>query len=85
MAVTDLDVIASYVEEDPRRPGPVRARLRTSGVEVWVLVAQLPAAAGDVAQLAAAYDLPREAVEAALAYYRSHKELIDAQIALNAA
>jgi uncharacterized protein (DUF433 family) len=40
---------------------------------------------GDVAQLAAAYALPREAVEAALAYYHRHKELIDARIALNAA
>lgn len=58
---------------------------RPSGVEVWALVAQLPAFEGDAARLASAYGLPLNAVKAALAFYRRHKELIDAQIALNAA
>ncbi|HEY8743982.1 MAG TPA: hypothetical protein VIU62_12825 [Chloroflexota bacterium] len=79
------DLIAQYVEDDVRRFGPAQARPRTSGVEVWVLVAQLPAMDHDVARLAVAYGLPIAAVQAAMAYYRRHKELIDAQIALNAA
>jgi uncharacterized protein (DUF433 family) len=83
MAATDL--IGRYLEEDPQQPNPARARLRGSGVEVWALVAQLPAMEGDVERLAAAYGLSQEAVVAALAYYRLHKELIDAQIAVNAA
>jgi uncharacterized protein (DUF433 family) len=83
MATTDL--IARYIEEDAQQPGHGSARLRESGVEVWALVAQLPAVEGDVKRLADAYGIPVEAVEAALAYYRRHKELIDAQIELNAA
>ncbi len=79
------DSIACYIEEDPSHRGPARARLRELGVEVWVLVAQLPAMDGNPVRLAEAYGLPREAVEAALAYYRRHKKDIDAQIALNAA
>jgi uncharacterized protein (DUF433 family) len=38
----------------------------------------------DVAQVAADYALPSEAVEAAMAYYRRHKDLIDARIVANA-
>jgi uncharacterized protein (DUF433 family) len=83
MAVSDL--IAQYVEEDPRRSGPADARLRDSGVPVWALVAQLPAFDGDPARLASSYDVPLDAVKAALAYYRRNKKLIDARIALNAA
>ncbi|MBI3978530.1 MAG: DUF433 domain-containing protein [Chloroflexi bacterium] len=79
------ELIERYVEEDPRRPGPAEARLRASSVPVWILVAQLDAANGDPARLAGDYHLPREAVEAALAYYRRHKRPIDARIALNAA
>jgi uncharacterized protein (DUF433 family) len=82
--MTPTDPIARYVEQDSRDPSPATARVPEPGVEVWALIAQLPAMGGDVARLAAAYGLPREAVDAALAYYRRHKELIDAGIALNA-
>ena len=78
------DLIEHYVEEDARHPGPARARLRPSGVDVWALVAQLPAMDGDTSRLAAAYGLSIDAVEAALAYYRRHKRLLDAQIMINA-
>jgi uncharacterized protein (DUF433 family) len=73
------------IEENPRRPGPARARLRESGVDVWVLVAQLPAYDGDVSALAASYDISEDEVRAAFAYYERHKALIDAYIAINAA
>lgn len=78
LAMATTDPIAHYIEE-----GPGGARLRESGVEIWALVAQLPAMDGNVARLAAAYGLPAEVVQAAPAYYQRHKELIDAQIALN--
>lgn len=83
MSVADL--ITQYIEQDPQRRGPARARLRHVGVEVWALVAQLPGVDGDVERLATAYGLPCEAVEAALAYYACHKDVIDAQITVNAA
>jgi uncharacterized protein (DUF433 family) len=64
--------------------GRADARLLDSGVPVWALIGQLEAG-GDLDQVAADYSLPREAVEAALAYYRRHRALIDARILLNTA
>ena len=52
---------------------------------MWSLVGHLEAVDQDVDRAAADYDLPREAVEAAVAYYRRHQGLIDARIAANAA
>lgn len=78
-------LIERYIELDPRRPGPSEARLRQSGVPVWILVAQLSGMNGDVEQVAADYHLPLEAVHAALAYYHCHTPIIDARIAMNAA
>lgn len=74
-----------YIELDPRRPGPAEARLRASGVPVWILVAQLSGVHGDIEQVAADYHLPPGEVRAALAYYQCHKQIIDARIAMNAA
>ena len=79
-------LIARYVEENPRRPGPVHARLKESGVEIWALISYLyKALQGDRAGTARDYDIPLEAVEAADAYYRRHRDVIDARIAVNAA
>ena len=80
------DQITHYVEEDPLRPGPSHARLVEAGVEIWALVGYYQhAAGGDLERVARDYDVPAEAVQAALDYYRRHKKLIDAQIARNAA
>ena len=38
---------------------------------------------GDLDQVATDYDITREAVDAALAYYRMHKAAIDARLAAN--
>jgi uncharacterized protein (DUF433 family) len=77
--------IEQYIEQDPHRPGRYNARLRTSGVHVWALVGHLQVINWDVEQAARDYDLPREAVEAALAYYHQHKAIIDARIEANLA
>lgn len=79
--MTDQELIAKYIEPDPLRPGTMHARLGDYGVSVWALVAYYQAAQGDIDLVAADYDLPREAVEAALAFYRQHKASIDARIA----
>jgi len=81
MAVTEQEMIERYIEQSPARPGANGARLRDYGVSVWALVAYYQAAGGDVDRVAADYELPREAVEAVLAYYRQHKASIDARIA----
>jgi hypothetical protein len=80
------ELIARYVREDPDRPGPLHARLKESGEKVWLLIAYLHGPAkGDIGQTARDYELPEEAVRAADAYYRRHKALINARIALGVA
>ena len=78
-------LIEHYIETDPSRPGPGGARLKEYGVPVWALVGHMNAVHGEVAQVAEDYDLPREAVEAALAYYHRHQAAIDAKLLANAA
>ena len=80
----DKDLVARYVELDPNRPSLDEARLVGSGVNVWAIVGYLRVTNGDVQQTAHDYDVPEEAVEAALAYYRRHRSRIDARIAANA-
>jgi uncharacterized protein (DUF433 family) len=75
------DLIAKYIEQDPHHPGLYNARLNPYGVSVWMIISRLEAAnSGDLDEAAADYDIPREAVEAALAYYEQHKAAIDARI-----
>ncbi len=79
------DLVQRYVEKNPHRPGTANARIVGYGVPVWALIAQLDAVGGSVDRVAEGYAVPREAVLAALAYYRRHKSTIDARIAANAA
>jgi uncharacterized protein (DUF433 family) len=83
----DQEIIDRYIDLDTDRypGGRADARLRTYGVPVWALIGQLRVLDGDVDQVARDYELPREAVEAALAYYRRNKEYIDARLLLNSA
>jgi len=81
----DDQLIARYIELDPRHPWPGDARLRDSGVHVWALVGHwLYATDSDAVAVARDYDLPEEAVRAALAYYGRHKGAIDARLDENA-
>ena len=80
----DSALIERWVERHPSR-GTHRAVLVGSGVPVYALVGYLDVVNGDLDQAAQAYGVPREAVEAALAYYRRNRFLIDAWIAMNAA
>jgi uncharacterized protein (DUF433 family) len=79
--VSDQELIDRYIEPDPYDPGPGRVRVRRYDVPVWLLVAHHQAVRGDADLVASAYDLPREAVDAAFAYYRRHQASIDFSIA----
>ncbi|MGI8827951.1 MAG: DUF433 domain-containing protein [Chloroflexota bacterium] len=83
----EQELIERYIDlETDRYPGGrADARLREYGVPVWALIGQLRALDGNVDELARDYELPREAVEAALGYYRCNKEYIDARLLLNSA
>ncbi len=84
--MNEAELIARHIEENPYKPGAADVRLKESGVAVWAFIAYWQAArGGDLAAAAADYELSPEATQAALAYYRQHRELIDARIAVNAA
>jgi uncharacterized protein (DUF433 family) len=72
-------LLDSYIHLDPAESGVDQARVAPADVPVWVIVAQVEGAGGDVAQVAEDYELPREAVEAALIFYRRNRAAIDAR------
>jgi uncharacterized protein (DUF433 family) len=80
----DEALIAQYLEPNPNRPGRANWRVKERGVSVWALVGHWEAVGGDVEEVARDYLVPVEAVEAALAYYRRNKVLIDDRLATNA-
>jgi uncharacterized protein (DUF433 family) len=72
--------IDRYIVRSPQTT-PDRALLAGSGIEVWAIIGYLRGF--DIDQTATDYDVPREAVEAALAYYERHRKVIDARLELN--
>lgn len=84
MAQGKEDLIARYIEPNPHRPGLDEARLREYGVAVWAIAGYWEGYKGDADRVAKDFAVPRQAVEAAIAYYQRHKSLIDARIAANA-
>lgn len=77
-------LIERYIERDPRRPRLDEARVKEHGIAVWAITGRLEAAQSDIAQ-AADYDLPPDAVRAALTSYDQHRDAIDARRAANRA
>ncbi|MHB8644698.1 MAG: hypothetical protein ACYDAR_02785 [Thermomicrobiales bacterium] len=73
------ELIARYIERTPDKPAAYDARLNPYGVSVWAIVGRLEAVKGDVDAAAAEYDVPRAAIEAAIAYYERYKDAIDAR------
>jgi uncharacterized protein (DUF433 family) len=79
-------LIARYIEPNPHKPAVEEARLTDYGISVWAIMGYyLLALNRDVDEVARAYDVPREAVEAAIAYYRRHQCAIDTRLAANEA
>ena len=68
-------------------PGDYRkrseARIAGRGVHVWAIIGRGAAEAPDgIRQAAEAYELPEEAVRAAVEYYHRNRPYIDAQLLL---
>ncbi|MBI3979812.1 MAG: DUF433 domain-containing protein [Chloroflexi bacterium] len=83
LAMTKEELIAKYITQDARRPEAAEARLADYGVHVWAIIGYRQATGEEIDQIAAAYEVPREAIEAAFAYYDRHHHVIDARIAAN--
>ncbi len=76
-------LIAEYIEPHPAKPGRAFARVKTRGVPVWALIAFLEEDFSNADQVASDYAIPREAMDAAIAYYQQNKAYIDAWNLLN--
>jgi uncharacterized protein (DUF433 family) len=83
MANNEDSLIACHIEPDHLHLGPAEARLAESGISVWAIAGYGPLVDWNAATIAADYGLSVEEVEAALAYYRRHREAIEARIAAN--
>jgi uncharacterized protein (DUF433 family) len=75
--------IARHIETDRLQLGPAEARLTNSGVSVWAIAGYAPLVDWNAEAIAADYGLTLDEVEAALAYYRRHRDAIEARIAAN--
>jgi uncharacterized protein (DUF433 family) len=85
MATTARDaaaLIERYIEPNPHKPGEAEARLREHRISVWPLIEYWYGVDFDKSIVARDYDIPPEMVDAALAYYKAHKAIIDARITL---
>jgi len=78
----DQALIDRHVELDPLQPAVYEARLIESSVPIWALAGHFGQGA-TVDDLVFLYQLPREPVEAALSFYRCHREALDARVAEN--
>ncbi|MDQ2785055.1 MAG: hypothetical protein M3Y58_08640 [Chloroflexota bacterium] len=78
-------LVVAYIEQNPDRPGKDEARLKPYGVSVWAIIGYWQASKGDNRETAAGYDVPIEAVEAAVAYYERYKIIIDNRLDANLA
>lgn len=81
----DQDLITTHLEPHSYRAGLDEWRLKERGVPIWAIVGALTPAGDNAAQVAADYAVSPPAVEAARAYYRQHRALIDARLAANRA
>ncbi len=81
--MTDDELIARYIVQDRHFSGPHHARLRDSLVPVVPIIKLLRCYNDDAAQVAPDFGVSVEAIEAAKAYYRRHRDVIDARILLD--
>ena len=77
------DDSSQSTSRQPYRPGIADAILAEYGVPVWALVGAIRLAGATPDEVTEGYEVPREAVDAALAYYQRHRLVIDARIAAN--
>ena len=77
------DPLEQWIEPHSWRRGVEEARLRDPKISVWALIGHLRMVDGDLGRVAEDYRIPREAVEAAVAYYERYRSEIDARLAAN--
>ena len=84
-ATTEERLIAKHIEPNPSKPGADEVRIKGYLLPVWALIGDYRGQGGDIGAVARGYRVPTEVVEAALAYYRRHREVIGNRLASNMA
>ncbi len=82
--MTNDELIETWIELNPHKQRKEEAVIRHTLVPVWSLVGFSAAYHGDLARVAKGFNIPLEAVEAAMAYYAANKCVIDNRIEANA-
>lgn len=77
-----IDLISRYIEPDPCKGGADEVRLKPYGQHVWAIIGDY-LAHHNPHETARAYDIPVEAVVAAVAYYQRHQAVIDNRLWAN--
>jgi hypothetical protein len=83
--MTDDELITRHIDPASYRLAPDDARLCEEGVPVWIVIAFDEHVAGDTLHVAETYHVSCDAVRAARAFYRRHRQAIDARIAYQSA
>lgn len=81
-SVNDQDLIDQFIQIDPAG-GCADARVIGHAVPIWALIGYWLANGRDIDRVARDYDLPTAAVQAALAFYARHTEVIDTRMQSN--
>ena len=76
----DGALIARYIKPDPDRPGRAYAYFPDYGYSVARIIRDVNSANGDIAATARHWEMPDDAVRAAVAFYRRYRDFIDARI-----
>jgi uncharacterized protein (DUF433 family) len=72
-----------WLKDNPHRISPYDVVVMPQFISVWVLISSVQGSHGDVCQVAEDYEIPVDAVRAALAYYLRFPEVIEARIDAN--
>jgi hypothetical protein len=81
--MTPDELIAKWLEPDPSKPGLAEYRVMNYYTHVWALIGHLHGVKWDIKRTADDYEMPVEAVEAAIEFHKRHAVLIEARIDAN--
>lgn len=82
--LTDDELIEKYIYASPRRGGLANVVVEPYVISVWALIGAMTLGGATAEEVVRDYRITDEAMQAALAFYRRHKEVIDARIDENA-
>src|SRR5947209_3592464 len=79
------ELIAKYIEPHSAKPGFVNYSLKgeEGGYPVWAIIGDLEPGILSEADIIREFRISREALDAALAFYMRHSDVIDARIIAN--